>query len=52
MVNTINYQLLTLKSPDGDGWHAVGRIYLGGDVVLLMLPLVLSDDESRRAGAG
>lgn len=53
MVNTINYQLLTVnsKSPDGDGWHIVGRIYFGGDVVLLMLPLVLSDYESRRAGA-
>ena len=30
--------------------HVVGRIYFGGDVVLLMLPLVLSDYESCRAG--
>lgn len=54
MVNTINYKLLTINSklPDGDGWHVVGRIYFGGDVVLLMLPLVLSDYESCRAGAG
>lgn len=36
----------------GNGWHIVGRIYFGGDVVLLMLPLVLSDYESCRAGAG
>lgn len=50
MVNTINYQLY--KLPDGDGWHVVGRIYFGRDVVLLMLPLVLSDYESCRAGAG
>lgn len=53
MMNTINYLLSTInsKSPDGDGWHIVGRIYFGGDIVLLMLPLVLSDYESRRAGA-
>ena len=42
----------TNNGHDGDGWHAVGRIYFGGDIVLLMLPLVLSDYESCRAGAG
>ena len=41
----------SLKSPDGDGWHDVRGVGLGGDVVLLLLSLVVSDDETCGARA-
>lgn len=44
--------MFNVLSPDGDGWYEMYGVGLGGDVVLLVLSLVLSDDESCGAGAG
>lgn len=37
-------------SSDGDGRHDVGGVGTCGDVVLLLLSLVVSDDEARCTG--
>ena len=48
-VKCLMFKLFDFSS-DGDGRHDVGGVGTGGDVVLLLLSLVVSDDETCGAG--